>query len=87
MTNHTPGPFIIKPLLDWSGRFAILKGNDLHATTTNEANARLIAAAPCLLEAAIMLLSNAQFNDGQGIILTQDAESLERAIAKARGES
>lgn len=38
-----------------------------------------------LLAEAKELLRNAKFKDGQGIILTQDAESLEAAIAKAEG--
>lgn len=40
---------------------------------------------PDLLAAARALLANADFADGQGVILTHDAEALERAIARAEG--
>ena len=53
---------------------------------TEDANARLIAAAPSLLVEAIELLRNATYTDGYATVLTQDCEALEAAIAKAKGE-
>jgi hypothetical protein len=50
-----------------------------------EANGPMIAAVPELLAEAKQLLRNAKFQDGQGTILTQDAEALEAAIARAEG--
>ena len=47
--------------------------------------AALIAAAPNLLRAALTLLANAEFADGHGVILTQDAEELENVIKQATG--
>jgi len=47
-----------------------------------EANARLIAAAPDLLEAAEYLLDDMRLNN----VPTNCVEKLQRAIAKAKGE-
>ena len=97
-TKHTPGtwgweegtPTITK---EWNGMKACVaqvKGADLHwhedwrmAFVEAEANARLIAAAPDLLEVAAMVLETI---DGGGPVVTfQEAHiaQLRAAIAKA----
>lgn len=48
-------------------------------------NAYLIIASPNLLAEAKELLRNARYEDGQAIVLTQDCEELQTAIAKAEG--
>jgi hypothetical protein len=63
---------------------------DVHHTSsqseaTQEANARLIAAAPELLEALVDLLR--ETSDGQQLCAVQFVHAARAAIAKARGES
>ena len=83
-TKHTPGPWAI----DGEGTNAMVRGADLtivavrHRLTgpTHEANARLIAAAPELLEALESILSDACDNGAYW-------DKARAAIAKARGET
>jgi hypothetical protein len=53
-----------------------------HRDDENEANARLIAAAPDLLNALVMVLDDPQALDGR----PRTAEVVREAIAKATGE-
>ena len=92
-TKHTPGPWVVKSArsgfyvesqfdvivdsLDVSGRYGAID---------DEANARLIAAAPELLEAAINV---AQWWDSDNKISPKASGVIDRlraAIAKAKGE-
>jgi hypothetical protein len=47
----------------------------------------LLKAWPMLAAELAELTANATFQDGQGIVMTQDFEAVEAAIAKAKGES
>jgi len=94
--RHTPGPWIpdlgevyrVRSQQD-GGQIAImmnLKGAGLRAGDEVAANARLIAAAPDLLEAlgnCVSLLSAYTNDDAVGIVILEQARS---AIAKAKGE-
>lgn len=99
MTKHTPGPWKVSKL---DGRtingkaYRNLEGNLVtpaiasikERTGETEANARLISAAPELLEALKWL--NAEFecrdDDFGGALFTRnDFERVRRAIAKAEG--
>lgn len=93
MSNHTPGPW--KANFAISGSVYIFGGdrnfvcvfNEWRDEANQEANARLIAAAPDLLEVLEKLLFMCQrqenFNDdGDGCMF----ERASAAIAKARGE-
>ncbi|HET9280354.1 MAG TPA: hypothetical protein VFR24_00130 [Candidatus Angelobacter sp.] len=102
ITEHTPGPWVSnwstrtnnELKRGWFVESELPSDSDTYGVIAElpdgrentEANARLIAAAPELLAEAKELLRNARFEDGQGIILTQDAEALEAAIAKAEGK-
>jgi hypothetical protein len=62
MIEHTPGPWYAGPHSTIAGRFAIRTGDTTIGHTWDEANARLIAAAPDLLEAlkaAVMIAEEA----------------------------
>ena len=81
MTKHTPGPW--RYLVDPEGKFGIYpEGGGFLAITDHEANARLIAAVPELLEAAkgILLCSALKYQ------CSQCMTPLEAAIAKAEGK-
>ncbi len=92
--THTPGPWKVHGNRaigtteeDWQLIAYLDHHRNRRMWTEGEfsANARLIAAAPRLLAEAVELLRHATFADGQGTILTQDAEALEAAIAEATG--
>jgi hypothetical protein len=84
--RHTPGPWELKPVHGGvPGRRAIYACNALGekficAEPYDEANARLIAAAPDLLEACKLAL--AAFENNWAI----DWNVLERAINRAEGD-
>ena len=91
MSKHTPGPWVSIRYLD--SRFYELGSNEFHARLafthgagdTDEANMRLIAAAPDLLKALEGLLDCAIYGFG----LPDDNEfslNARAAIAKAKGE-
>ena len=86
MSGHTPGPWVVdagKPLmvLAESGGFAVLISEaGRKVTTTDKANARLIAAAPDLLEAA-----KAMTEPAGEIAYRERWMALKAAIAKAEG--
>ena len=98
MSNHTPGPGDVK----WEmagqligpngektpgryGRYSICQAA-MYSEETAEANARLIAAAPEMLEACEKIAALA---DGQGRMNMLEVAGMARAaiaIAKAKGE-
>ena len=81
---HTPGPWVIDPCWDILGNTDDGNGMVCQITTDAvprdeaEANARLIAAAPELLE-ALREATSALKGNGYGV------EDLEAALAKAEG--
>ena len=94
MNKHTPGPWfavadkgqtIIRTSRS-SAAFsplAIVKGDKRDTLKDQEANARLIAAAPDLLEALSEII-----NDGGKFVMTNETHRKARAaIARARGEA
>ena len=93
MTKHTPGPWTMHPRFDdgaevralapvaWCGVASTVGSSGDQSIDADEAraNARLIAAAPCLLEACERLL------DGGWPHAEADIELACSAIAKAKG--
>ena len=97
MTKHTPGPWVVKSArsgfyvesqfdvivdsLDECGRYGAID---------NEANARLIAAAPELLKALKALIENVGscicYDQSEGECLAKAWKMAAVAIAKAEGE-
>jgi hypothetical protein len=89
MSKHTPGPWFSQ--YDDNGFYEIgseavsLRLAFTHGEgDTDEANARLIAAAPELLEALKDLLYQAKLSENEG---GWDFEQATAAIAKAEGQS
>jgi hypothetical protein len=95
--SHTPGPWLTTESTEHWGRVnvtiqAAFTANDIATawqgnTETNRANARLIAAAPELLEALEQLyhlIDNA--HDGDRVFTFELAQKAKAAIAKARGQ-
>ena len=95
MNKHTPGPwfvchkspFIVRAGDDISGRHIAHIGpaNYTPRFDIDEPNARLISAAPDLLEALERLVSVAR--DVDHGYMDQAIDNAESAIAKARGQS
>lgn len=88
--KHTPGPWKCSPL-DRNNRFVVFQPNEHPAAavrSTDEvlSNARLIAAAPELLEAAKWALTALEAL-GHGSANTDEARALENAIQKAIGSN
>lgn len=94
MTNrsHTPGPWFV-----WGGQIKPENGGwqqkrfiaeiPLHTSVEQSANARLIAAAPDLLEALETILICKTNDNGETPELSNYlAEQARAAIAKAKGE-
>lgn len=91
-TKHTPGPWVVKPVENEQGGFDIDSEYGYHIAETiggldyeEEANARLIAAAPDLLEALRELLEackDAKFASDP----FDSMPNARTAIAKATGE-
>ena len=84
MSKHTPGPWETKHHGEWiTGKDAV-HGEVVIAKAEFdwEANARLIAAAPDLLNAVCFLLSNLDNR-----ISKADRDTAYNAIAKATGET
>lgn len=88
MSNHTPGPWIPKPITNaaWEiagpGRKGYAEGI-VCMVTTGEANARLIAAAPELLEALRGCFEHGEYSTPYGKAAWDAARA---ALAKANGE-
>ena len=88
-TKHTPGPWTIdgkniKHYTD-NGFTKVARVGDYMAARNDEANARLIAAAPELLEAAIAYVQADK--DGNNTRSRIAMKQLRAAIAKATGET
>lgn len=91
MSKHTPGPWVSIRYLD--SRFYELGSNEFHARLafthgegdTDEANMRLIAAAPDLLEALENLAD--YIDERAGDNECRPLENARAAIAKAKGEA
>jgi hypothetical protein len=93
--KHTPGPWIVAervPTARIDNARMVRPVDDRNyeygATAiigTNEANARLIAAAPDMLDALLTLMENYENVDGLGFNMLAVAKAC-RAIAKATGE-
>ena len=81
--SYTPGPWQIE---QYSSAFVVHNGGPGLATVYKEANACLIAAAPDLLDAVLMLLGctdlNADSLDDTSIEAIKHAQT---ALAKAQG--
>lgn len=102
MNKHTPGPWSVNPpfFKNWDSRciygvteYVACVGGVENCRETIDANARLIAAAPELLEALEFLVfafescDETGYVDGHGFIDTEDLkEKARQAIAKAKGE-
>ena len=85
MSKHTPGPW------EWNKYGALLHEDEIvlgidggcrRCDYPNEANGRLIAAAPDLLDALVMVLDDPNALDGR----PRTYEIVCAAIAKAKGE-
>jgi len=88
MSKHTSGPWRYDYEEGYCGEIIASNGKVV-ATFTDEPNtpdARLIAAAPDLLEAARAVLSHKRGED-DWLILAVHCQQLEAAIAKATGET
>ena len=90
-TPWTPGPWDVYPLdlrggRYWSVKPGIHEAIDIHEDDNGEANARLIAAAPELLQACkaalISMIDDSYYQEFKPVI-----DTLEAAIAKAEGRS
>ena len=87
--EHTPGPWGFKPTATCNNnpcRWEILGGGGVIAETnddTTDANARLIAAAPDLLQVVEDYLLLCQLHDYVGAV----PDAARSAIAKAKGEA
>ena len=95
MTEHTPGPWMVTPDHDegigWRHVSSFPEGFGDIATTwsgkhgdASEANARLIAAAPDMLDALEELVDTL---DSRGVIDSFTTQSARAAIAKATGKT
>ncbi len=83
MSAHTPGPwFYEKPFFVTTNHHAICRMKNTLRDDT-EANARLISAAPDLLEALMDLTTLYEISSGRDPVFVSKARA---AIAKARGD-
>lgn len=99
----TPGPWSMRDAVDFSGDIAIIADHKIiaecysalaHHAERNpavHANARLIAAAPDLLEALVALYDACELEANRrggdfGPIVGPAAEQADAAIARAKGE-
>lgn len=91
MNKHTPGPWkIVDAWNDYmvegqNGEEIIWQDGPHDTPTINKANARLIAAAPDLLEALITLNDACRTPSQIGVL--HGLELARAAIAKAKGEA
>jgi ABC-type transport system involved in cytochrome bd biosynthesis fused ATPase/permease subunit len=91
---HTPAPWIacnVGDYGDYDGRCRVILGDDLRIAVTlgdhdeGDANARLIAAAPCLLEALERCLNFIENTEGEMGETLPCGERARAAIARAKG--
>lgn len=93
MTQHTPAPWTCKPSNKSDAEYAIFNEDDNYLTTDeyeHEANARLIAAAPELLDLLNCILmqhrTDGAYSSRGEVRLSKAMEfHIEAAIAKAKG--
>jgi hypothetical protein len=85
MSKHTPGPWVVKKLRARYARFCAINTVDGSPVgeSYEEKNARLIAAAPELLETLENLL---KVHEGEGGTQHHAGDMARAAIAKAKGE-
>lgn len=92
MTQHTQGPWnvnlnddgFINPVVENESQYiCVLEGG---STNNQIANARLISAAPELLEAASIALKAFQMDSDLEEDFSPEIRALRMAIAKAKGE-
>ena len=92
-TKHTPGPWNFQPCDEYVDCFDVLCEEDYYVATTHDgvrgdknadANARLIAAAPDLLDELLSVLDWAVTE--RAPLRKQEIESIRKVIAKATGE-
>jgi len=82
--QHTPGPWIVDAAAEVvygtsdEGEHIVV----VYELNTNEADARLIAAAPDLLEALIALHAVAVVSDEQYSAVTNAAAAIHRAVGR-----
>lgn len=101
MSKHTPGPWLVTGgsfvyALNsygtnsfWTNIYGGSQGGYKSPATPNEeieANANLIAAAPDLLEAAILALDEMCNTSAPRSSFTDAVDALDAAIARAKGE-
>lgn len=91
MTTHTPGSWKIHGIKYWDhlpAIFELLTEDDTHiASVRDEADARLIAAAPELLAACEAIAKWWHTRGIEGTAATDELAAMARhAIAKTRGE-
>ena len=84
MDKHTPGPWNISPPCELSPRYSVYHNGPLVYVERGE-DARLIAAAPDLLELARQIVLAVE--QGEGSIPTDIVNGARAAITKATGES
>ena len=89
--KHTPGPWVVDPAVRqgftvYAPKEGFIVGTQdeegRYGAIESEANARLIAAAPDLLDALLMVLDDPNALDGR----PRTYEYVRAAIAKATGE-
>ena len=91
MSKHTPGPWILKGLTVYnSNEIEICESNDFvraNADNTSEieANARLIAAAPDMMDALKDCLAYMLDDQSSDVTGAKALDSINAAIAKAEG--
>lgn len=83
-TQHTPGPWNVSPPCELSQRYSVYYNGPLVYVERGE-DARLIAAAPDLLELARQIVLAADQNEGD--IPADIVSGARAAIAKATGDS
>lgn len=87
MSKHTPGPWRVDPSMSLcidspSGNVGLM--NLARPKAESEANARIVAAAPDLLEALIELATEERRDDDDPVLEAARAKA-RAAIAKAEG--
>ena len=90
MSKHTPGPWEAREHSDGSHWFVDWDGGWTAGDELSEANARLIAAAPDLLNAleeSLVVISFSDFHEDQVPAANEVMRRIRAAIAKARGKS
>lgn len=83
--KHTPGPWKITDSIEPEKWYVVGKGGSIWSDLglTSKANARLIAAAPDLLEFAKIALERLDINNGDQDEEREFIEMAEKAIQKA----